>query len=118
MPTREEVRIQMLHEFTARGLHPSDPSYAFALQALGDMNEGMADLDDELADIAARLRWLAQAPTWLNQRKPEEFDAFVVAKLAECETVLAQIRQRWEQHRCEAASARWRSPEPDEPPRA
>ena len=118
MPTREEIRIQMLQEFATRGLLPSDPSYAFALQALEDMNEGTADLDDELADIAARLRWLAHAPTWLNQRKPTEFAAYVAAKLAECETGLAQIRRRWEHHQCDPATPPRQAPEPDEPLRA
>ncbi len=98
MPTREEIRIRMLHELSARGLHPSDPSYAFALQAMEDMNQGVADLDDELADIAARLRWLARAPTWVNQRKPGEFEAFVAARFDECTATLVGIRSRWEQY--------------------
>jgi hypothetical protein len=67
------------------------------------MNEGTADLDDELADLAARLAWLANAPTWINRREPLEFDAFVAARLSECEAAVAALRARWEHHRAEAA---------------
>ena len=103
MPTREEMSRKIRADLDARGLAPDDAHFAFVLQALEDMNQGVADLDDELADMAARLAWLANAPTWVNRREPGEFDAFVVARLSECETARAALRTRWERHRVEAA---------------
>ncbi len=114
MPTREEIRVRTQQDLAARGLTPKDPSYAFALQAMEDMNQGMADLDDELADLSGRLRWLAHAPTWLNQRRPGEFEVFVSARIADCEAALVLVRQRWEQHLREAPAAR---PTADSPPK-
>ncbi len=101
MPTREQVSRKIRRDLADHGLTPADPTFGFALAAMEDMNEGMADIDDELADLAVRLAWLAHAPTWLNQRALEEFDAFVNAKLVECETALAAVRRRWEQHQTE-----------------
>ena len=103
MPTREETSRKIRADLAARGLAPDDAHFAFVLQALEDMNQGVADLDDELADMAARLVWLANAPTWVNRREPREFDAFVAARLIECETAMAALRTRWERHRVEAA---------------
>lgn len=103
MPTREEISRKIRADLAARGLAPDDKHFAFVMQALEDMNQGIADLDDELADLAAKLAWLARAPTWINRREPEEFDAFVVARLSECESAVAAIRTRWERHRAEAA---------------
>jgi hypothetical protein len=104
MATREETSRKIRADLAARGLDPDDPHYAFALQALEDMNEGTADLDDELDDLSQRLAWLADSPTWLNRREPAEFDGFVAARLDECERSLAAIRARWDGHRADAAS--------------
>lgn len=95
------MSAKIRRDLADRGVAPEDPLYHFALQSMEDMNDGMADLDDELADLAARLAWLSRAPTWINHRPLEEFDAFVVAKLTECEASLAQVRKRWEQHQSE-----------------
>lgn len=103
MPTREETSRKIQAELAARGLATDDAHYAFVLQTLEDMNEGVADLDDELADLAKKLAWLAGAPTWVNVREPAEFDAFVVARLSECEVAVAAIRARWARHRAEGA---------------
>lgn len=105
MPTRAEVSRSIQQTLEAHGLSPSDPRYAFTRQTLEDLNNGTADLDDELAAIAEQLTWLLHAPTWLNERPAEEFPRFVEAKLAECERSLALLRQRWEQHLREQASA-------------
>lgn len=107
MPTREEMSRKIRQDLAARGVTPVDPSYDFVLGALEDMNNGVADLDDELADLAARLTWLARAPTWINQRPLDEFDAFVNARLAECEAGLAAMRARWERHGTE----KWFAPD-------
>lgn len=115
MPTREEIRVRTQQDLKARGVTPKDPSYAFALQAMEDMNQGMADLDDELADLAGRFAWLAQVPTWVNQRKPGEFEAFVAARIVDCEAALALVRQRWEQHLREAPDAQPTSATPPKP---
>ena len=90
-------------DLAACGFAPDDARFAFVLRALEDMNQGVADLDDELADLATRLTWLAKAPTWVNRREPDEFDAFVAARLGECETALTALRARWEHYRAEAA---------------
>ena len=103
MPTREQVSRKIRQDLTDRGVLPGDPLYTFVLLALEDMNSGVADLDDEVADIAGRLAWLAQAPTWINRRELDQFDAFVDAKLAECEATLAAVRERWEKHEAEKA---------------
>ena len=98
MPTREEISAKIRRNLTERGVTPSDPLYEFVLESMEAMNRGMADLDDELADLATRLDWLANAPSWINQREIPEFDHCVEAKLGECETALAAIRRRWENH--------------------
>lgn len=104
MPTREEISVKIQRDFADRGLDPGDPIHAFALESLESFNRGVADLDDELADIAARLEWLATAATWMDCRAPGEFEAFVVAKLSQCDTAIGAIRSRWEQHLNEARS--------------
>jgi hypothetical protein len=98
MPTQEENNTKIRRDLAERGVTPTDPMYEFVLESMEAMNRGMADFDDELADLATRLDWLANAPTWINQREVAEFDRFVDAKLGECETALAAIRQRWEKH--------------------
>lgn len=98
MATREEISRKIRRDLEDRGLTPDDPTYEFALQSMETMNEGVADLDDELGDIAERLAWLAQAPTWVNRREPNQFVAFVDARLSECEATLAVVRARWEKH--------------------
>ena len=112
MPTREEISVKILRDLAERGVTPADPMYEFALESLEAMNAGVADLDDELADIAARLAWLAQTPTWVNRRTPDEFDAFVDSKVAECERSLAAVRARWDTHRQEHPHASAGRPEP------
>ncbi len=101
MPTRDEMRKKIERDLRDRGVTPSDPRYDFVRQTMEDMNQGMADLDDELASVAEQLQWLANAPTWVNVRKPEEFDRFVEVKIAECEAALAALKQRWEKHKKE-----------------
>lgn len=105
MPTRREVSHSIQETLEAHGLSPSDPKYAFTRQTLEDLNNGTADLDDELASIAEQLAWLLHAPSWLNERPIEEFTGFVESKIAECERSLALLRQRWEHHQREQASA-------------
>ena len=101
MPTREQASLQFRQNLADRGVTPADPIYGFVLESMEAMNHGVADLDDELADIVRRLAWLAQAPTWVNQSDLDQFEAFVNAKLAECETAVAAVRARWEKHQAE-----------------
>lgn len=103
MPTREQVRARLEEVIAQHGTDTADPLRRFALQAMEDMNQGMADVDDELADIAVRLGWLADAPTWVNERPLVEFGPFVEGQLIACEAALARIRGRWREHQSEAA---------------
>lgn len=102
MPTREQVSHDIRQQLAGRNYPPGDPLHAFALQAMEDMNGGLADLDDELAFLADRLSWLAQVPTWINQRPAAEFEDFVTAKLDECDAALRLVRERWQKHQQEA----------------
>lgn len=98
MPTRDEISRDIRRKLDDSSLPSDTPLHSFVLQAMEDMNHGMADLDDELASLAARLSWLATVPTWTNERPIGEFTGYVEARLSDCEAALVLVRRRWEKH--------------------
>jgi hypothetical protein len=90
MPTREEITTELLSAAAQGDTQDAAPQQ----DGLAQLNGAMADVDDELEAVARKLTWLSTV-TWTNERPVAEFGAFVEAKIAECEAVMAAIRKRW-----------------------
>jgi hypothetical protein len=89
MPMEKEGSREITEESAAGERHDA----TVAAQQSEQLND-LVDVDDELAALADRLAWLSDVP-WTNQRIVAEFGPFVDQKIAECESHMSAIHERW-----------------------